>query len=232
MAIFGNLEHHPLGELFKILQTQTGTLYFHEAYQGRTLELLLHQGILQALYVDGFPVQETERALAIIHQLQHQQRGAFEFQRRDGVHPTASFAVPLQMLLRDVAFTTAHTIPPDQLPHPDTRFVASTAVPLVPPSLQHSWSLLAPYLAQGTSATDLAQVTRHALPEIQGMLHHLRAVDLISPVRAVPLVSHVVPAESQPETTVEVTLSSPVAPPTLLKRMLGALRRLTGSGAA
>ena len=232
MALFGNLEHQPLNELFNMLQTQTGTLYFHEAYQGRTLELTLAQGVLHALYIDGFPVQESARTLAILYQLHAQSTGAFEFQRQDKIRAERTFTLPLRTILRD---TVHHTIPPDQLPHPDTRFHRVEAVQDVPQSLQHAWTQLAPHLAQGISASELGRVTRVPVPDLQVMLYHLRAVDLIAPVRAAgiarskPAIPAPLPALSSPQP--ELLPAAP-APVPLLQRMLGALRRLTGSGAA
>lgn len=228
MALFGNLEHQPLNELFHMLQAQTGTLYFHEAYQGRTLELTLAQGVLHALYLDGFSVQESARALAILYQLHHQSTGAFEFQRQD-VRSEQRFALPLRTILRD---TTPHIIPPDQLPHPNTRFHAMEAVQDVPQSLQQAWTQLAPHLARGSSAAELAQVTRVPVPDLQVMLYHLRAVDLIAPIRAAGMVQQQTtvtgPILGRPQSE---PLPATPAPIPLLRRMLGALRRFTSSAA-
>lgn len=232
MALFGNLEHQPLNELFHMLQTQTGMLYFHEAYHGRTLELTLAQGVLHALYIDGFPVQESARALSILYQLHHQSIGAFEFQRQDKLRSERTFALPLRTILRD---NVHHTIPPDQLPHPDTRFHVVEAVQDVPQSLQHAWTQLSPHFAQSASASELAQVTRVPVSDLQVMLYHLRAVDLIAPVRAAgiarPTTAAPAPLPALGSPQPELLPATP-APVPLLQRMLGALRRLTGSGAA
>ena len=62
---------------------QTGSLFFHQAYQGRTVELTLMQGWLRALYLDGFPVQEPARVREVLGELRIQRQGAFEFQRQE-----------------------------------------------------------------------------------------------------------------------------------------------------
>lgn len=236
MAIFGDLEHHTLTDLFKVLSAQAGTLFFHQAYQGRTVEMVLEHGQLHALYVDGFPVHDAAQAQAIVHHLHAQGHGAFEFQRRAaspgaGARPGARlYTLPLLELLQDAL---AKAIPADQLPHPETRFVVQHSGAQVPVSLTLGWQLLAPYLQTGASAAELAGLTGQPEAEVQALLYRLRAVDLITPVRTVNLGAARQPA--QPEWTTPLhpqDAPAPAAPAPLLRRLLGALRRLTGSGAA
>lgn len=234
MAIFGDLEHHTLTDLFKVLSAQAGTLFFHQAYQGRTVEMVLEHGQLHALYVDGFPVPDAAQAQAIVHHLHAQGHGAFEFQRRS-VTPGAGarqgtrlYTLPLLELLQDAL---AKAIPADQLPHPETRFVVQHSGAQVPVSLALGWQLIAPHLQTGASAAELARLTGQSEADLQAILYRLRAVDLIAPLRTVALASPV-PA-AQPEWTTPLSAAAPAAAPApLLRRLLGALRRLTGSGAA
>lgn len=238
MALFGDLEHHALTDLAKVLRSQTGTLFFHEAYQNRTLELLLIQGQLRAAYLDGFPVQQPAQVRDMVRELHAQGRGAFEFQKRD--FPAASphfYDLRLAELLQESAELL---IPPDQLPHPDTRFVPTPGTPPVPASLEGVWTLLGPHLLAGASGSALAGRVGRPEPEILTMLHRLRAVDLIAPQRAAAQVAGPLDgAASLPASAVDGGVpgegapspSVPGASAPLVRRLLGALRRLTGARA-
>lgn len=231
MALFGDLEHHALADLAKVLHAQTGTLFFHASYQGRTLELALRQGHLRAMYLDGFPVRETARVRDILRQLRAQARGAFEFHRQNLPAGAPSFYdLPLVDLLQEFAEAF---IPEDQLPHPETRFVPSLAGARVPPSLADAWALVGPHLAPGTSAVELAPKVGLPQREVLVTLHRLRAVDLITPQRAgaVPPQTATVSGQQAgmtPTTAHFAPAVPPPAPAPLLGRLLGALRRLTG----
>ncbi|WP_216329764.1 hypothetical protein [Deinococcus aestuarii] len=235
MALFGDLEHHALADLAKVLHTQTGTLFFHASYQGRTLELALRQGRLRAMYLDGFPVREPSRVRDILRQLQAQARGAFEFHRQNLAAGAPNFYdLPLVDLLQE--FGEAY-LPEDQLPHPETRFVPSPAGARVPPSLADAWALVGPHLAPGASAVDLAP--RVGLPqrEVLVTLHRLRAVDLIAPQRAGAVPHRAVTVSGQGAGMASTAAhfapaAPPPAPAPLLGRLLGALRRFTGAVSA
>ena len=210
MTLFGDLQHHAIADLLKVLKAQHGTLYFHQAYQGRTLELTLTSGSLRALYIDGFPVRDESEARTILRQLPA--RGAFEFQKQAAATTDPGFyAVNLQALLPG----PAQAVPAEQLPHPDTRFQASGAGQPAPAGLQGGWQQVAPHRQEGRSAAELAQLTGQAVPDLQVTLHHLRAAGLITPYRAAP------PPAAAP------VRPGPAAPaPALVQRLLGALRRL------
>jgi hypothetical protein len=233
MAIFGDLAHHTLTDLFKVLSAQAGTLFFHQAYQGRTVEMVLEGGVLSALYVDGFPVPGAAQAQATVQHLHAQGQGAFEFQPRSATPGVGArqgarlYALPLHDLLQD---TLARTIPADQLPHPETRFVAQPSGAEVPAALAPGWQLLAPHLRTGASAAELARLTGQSEAELQATLYRLRAADLIAPLRTVALSGPAVADSSGAPTP--LTAAPVAAPAPLLRRLLGALRRLTGSGAA
>lgn len=239
MAIFGDLEHHALHDLAKVLRSQTGTLFFHEAYQGRTLELILLQGRLQALFMDGFPVQNPIQVGEIVRQLRVQGRGAFEFQRRSGVVTTPRL---YDLALDELAGSSpGETVSVEQLPHPETRFVAVSARMMpVPPALEPVLTTLWPQLQTGASAAELARRLPHSEDELRVMLHRLRAADLIAPQRATPApvitAPWTPPVSSAPAPASFQTspLQTPAAfpavagPAPVVQRLLGALRRLTG----
>lgn len=242
MALFGDLEHHTLTDLAKVLRSQTGTLFFHEAYQHRTLELTLVQGQVHALYLDGFPVRGAAQVRDILQELQAQGRGAFEFQRRE--FPAAAprlYALDLGTLLQGgrEAF-----IPADHLPHPDTRFVLNPGAQPVPPALAEGWALLRPHLGgeAGASASELARYVGRPEADLLVTLHRLRALDLIAPQRAAAPSRHSqgpAPSPQPPGPALEAptpdgagaaasALLTPAAPVALVQRLLGALKRLGG----
>lgn len=230
MALFGDLEHHALTDLARVLKSQTGSLFFHQAYQGHTVELTLMQGWLRALYLDGFPVHEPARAHEVLGELRAQGRGAFEFQRREFGAGTALFyALPLLELLQEFGEGSMSS---GQLPHPDTRFAVSTPAPSVPPSLEAVWVLLAPHLVSGASASELAGRVGRAEQEVLVMLHRLRAVDLIAPQRAVAQLRGVVPLQAGPTGDGDMPTDPTSSTQPLVRRLLGALRRLTGTARA
>lgn len=232
MALFGDLEHHALSDLVRVLASQTGTLYFHEAYQGRTLELSLQGGRLRAMYLDGFPVGTPTRAQELLREVQAGRRGAFEFQRRDGpALVPGHYDLPLADLLQD----EDAAVPAEQLPHPDTRFGAVQGAGAVPSALSGTWAVLQPQLAFGASGSELARQVGWAEADVLAALHRLRAAGVVAPLRASPP-----PAMTELDTPAApgngagtgagVPLPGvPSAP--LVQRLLGALRRLTGARA-
>ncbi|MBB5235877.1 DUF4388 domain-containing protein [Deinococcus budaensis] len=230
MALFGDLEHHALSDLVRVLASQTGTLYFHEAYQGRTLELGLQAGRLRAMYLDGFPVETPEQARAVLREVQSARRGAFEFQRR--VTPAASptlYDLPLTELLQDAA------IPADQWPHPDTRFEVVPGPGVVPSALSDAWSVLQPQLLAGASGAELARRVGWAEADVLLALHRLRAAGAVAPQRAAPapagLAVSALSTGHEAGAAMAPSSSASGASAPLVQRLLGALRRLTGARA-
>ncbi|MCP2014476.1 hypothetical protein L1280_001627 [Deinococcus sp. HSC-46F16] len=219
MALFGDLQDHALGDLLKVLAVQTGTLYFHEAYQGRTLELILTRGQLRALYLDGFPVMEGERARDILRELGAQGRGAFEFQRREHAPGTLTFYdLPLSGML-----DTDAAVAPEHLPHADTRFGTVPGSPPVPAPLAGTWAVLRPALHTGASAAELSRQVGWSEDDVRAALHRLRSAGLVAPLRAAAVPGPVAAVSAAPVPAV----SAP-----LVQRLLGALRRLGGGARA
>lgn len=247
MALFGDLKHQMLADLAKVIHNHTGTLFFHSAYHGKTVELVLNGGHLRAMYLDGFPVDDLVRARVILQQLHTQGHGAFEFHRQALlVGDVRLYDQPFAELVHELIESTppgmaGPAIPDDQLPHPDTRFTLTAQAPPVPASLAQLWTRVRPHLAGGSSAADLAPRLGLSLHDMQTALYRLRAMDLITPQRAaVPHHVTAHPATTPQETgsltvddLVPVTLSpSAPAPRPLVQRLLGALRRFTQGGAA
>lgn len=211
MAIYGDFEYHAFNDIIKVLQRHSGVLFMRTALAGRSVELHLRQGTLQAVFVDGFPVNEPLRVRDTVRQLVSGARGEYSFE----AGPTeCQFALPMNELIREALSGSA--IPDQQLPHQDTRFevVASAQSMPLPESLRASWASLSPLLRGGASASDLASQLRVSLPEARAELYRLRAAGLIAPQRAA--------AQAQAS-------AQPAGP---VRRLLNALRRLTGGSAA
>ena len=211
MAIYGDFEYHAFNDIMKVLQRHSGILFMRTALAGRSVELHLQQGTLQAVFIDGFPVNEPLRVRDTVRQLVGGARGEYSFEAGPTEH---HFTLPMSELIREALSGSA--IPEQQLPHQDTRFeiVPSAQAVALPGALQASWASLSPLLQQGASASDLASRLRVSLPEARAELYRLRAAGLITPQRAAAQA----PASAQP--------AGPV------RRLLSALRRLTGGSAA
>lgn len=211
MAIYGDFEYHAFNDIIKVLQRHSGVLFMRTALAGRSVELHLRQGTLQAVFVDGFPVNEPLRVRDTVRQLVSGARGEYSFE----AGPTEyQLALPMNELIREALSGSA--IPDQQLPHQDTRFevVASAQSMPLPESLRASWASLSPLLRGGASASDLASQLRVSLPEARAELYRFRAAGLIAPQRAA--------AQAQ-------VSAQPAGP---VRRLLSALRRLTGGSAA
>ncbi|QLG13602.1 hypothetical protein HLB42_21935 (plasmid) [Deinococcus sp. D7000] len=243
MALFGDLQHHALVDLAKVMHRLTGTLVFRSAYHGQTLELVLKTGHLRAIYVEGRPVETLPEARDLLGRLQAQGHGAFEFRTQKLLMDNISFYdQPFAQFISELA---KPGVADHQLPHPETRFVRTLNPIQVPAALMPSWTLLKSHLTSDRSATELSARTGLPQREILLALSQLRALDLIAPQRAaVPASTPPVPAARPPavpsgqglftvDDIVPVTLppTSP-APRPLVQRLLGALRRFTQGGAA
>ncbi|GGO39345.1 hypothetical protein [Deinococcus humi] len=248
MALFGDLKHQTLADLAKVIHIHTGTLLFHSAYQGKTVELVLNRGHLHAMYLDGFPIQDLTQARAILHQLHVQGHGAFELHRQTLlVGDVRLYDQPFADLVYDIVESTlpgmpGPVVPADQLPHPDTRFTLTPQSPPVPASLVQLWARVQPHLAQGSSAAELAPRLDLSPHDMQTALYRLRALDLITPQRAAvsrpASVAHHAPMPQGPGGSTVDDITPVTLPPTspaprlLVQRLLGALRRFTQGGAA
>lgn len=218
MALFGDLQDHALTDLLRVLAVQTGTLSFHEPYQGRTLELTVTRGQLRALHPGGLAVMDGQRARDILRGPGAQGRGAFEFQRRG--HDAGAllfYELPLAGVL-DAEVTPS----PEHLPHAGTRFVAVPGTPPVPAPLAGAWAVLRPALEAGASAAELTRQVGWSEHDLRVALHRLRGANLVMPLWA---------AAPGPAATVNAA-PTPAVPAPLVQRLPGTLRRLGGGARA
>lgn len=235
MAIYGDFEYHAFNDIIKVLQRHTGVLFMRTALSGRSVELHLQDGMLQAMFIDGFPVNEPLRISDTVRSLVSNASGEYSFEAGT---INQDMSLPIGDLIRDVVSTA--NIPEQQLPHQDTRFevLASAAQQGVPEALRSSWTSVAPLVRAGASANDLATQLRISLPEARVALYRLRAAGLVMPQRAAgafhdpraPMPS------TQPSYAGVPTATLPQAAPpqaqvSPVRRLLNALRRLTGGSA-
>lgn len=213
MAIYGDFEYHAFNDIIKVLQRHAGVLFMRTALGGRSVELHLQQGTLHAVFIDGFPVNEPLRVRDTVRHLVSGARGEYSFEAGAINH---HLSIPMNDLIREVL--SSSDIPEQQLPHQDTRFevVGSAHAVQVPDALRASWNSLSPLLRTGASANDISSQLRVSLPEARAALYRLRAAGLITPQRAA--------AAAQAQGTAQ-----PAGP---VRRLLNALRRLTGGSAA
>lgn len=242
MAIYGDFEYHAFSDIIKVLQRHTGVLFMRTALQGRSVELHLKEGTLNAMFIDGFPVNEPLRVRDTVRTLVNTASGEYSFEAGP---TTAALSLPIADLIRDV-ISTAH-IAESQLPHHETRFEWQLhgAPASIPDSLRSSWDSVGPLLRAGGSATDLASNLRISVQEARIALYRLRAAGLITPTRAGGLFQTPAPAAytvPNPTTSAgsgladpRIAYGQPQAQPQQqvgpVRRLLNALRRLTGGSA-
>lgn len=230
MAIFGDLEHHAFTDVAKVIRQQSGTLFLHRAYQGQTVEMLLRNDALQAIYIDGFPVMQPTKIRDVLFYLVTHNEGRYEFEEQQ-----VQTAQPLNLLLSDMMRQVAAdaTVQEDQLPHVDTRFVADSYGGSVPASLQEKWSRIQPYMGAGASAADLSQKLPYSEQEMRVTLHQLRAVGLVAPQRAMGernfgSAAQAGAAPAARPANAAAPAAENAAPRSLVQNLLGSLRRLMG----
>lgn len=241
MAIYGDFEYHAFNDIIKVLQRHTGVLFMRTALAGRSVEMHLQDGMLHAMFIDGFPVNEPLRVRDTVRTLVTQASGEYSFEAGGINH---HMTMPIGDLIRDVVSTAS--IPEQQLPHQDTRFEwqQNAAQVQVPDSLRSSWTSVAPLVRTGASANDLASQLRISLEEARVVLYRLRAAGLVMPQRAAGVFNDPTLAAAAPQPAATYTgWGSP--PPQAqvpqqqaqvqqvgpVRRLLNALRRLTGGNA-
>lgn len=229
MAIYGDLADHALIDLAAVLRSRSGTLFLHQAFRGRTVEMTLDQGAVMETYLDGFPIREVQQLQDVIGQIAQEQQGAFEFDVK--VKPAGPEVFGLQFgdLVRQAALSGA--VPAGQLPSAATRFVLVPGVARPALTEQAEWQRLLPHMTTGASAEELSRLTGQPQEALRAQLYRYRVAGLIVPRRAIDA-----PVFSLPEIA-PAGLNGPSLPAhtmsehaPLIHRMLGALRRLTGAG--
>lgn len=233
MAIYGDFEYHAFSDIIKVLQRHTGVLFMRTALAGRSVEMHLREGVLGAMFIDGFPVNEPLRIQDTVRSLVNSATGEYSFEAGQSVE---QLNLPLGDLIRE-AISTAH-IPEQQLPHPETRFEwqNNSVIAEVPMNMRANWDTVGPLLIQGASATDISQHLRISVNEARILLYRLRAANLIAPTRAAGVFDASIGQTYATPAPAGVQLHNPTAPATPapaepsnpLRRMLSALRRLTG----
>lgn len=237
MAIYGDLADHALTDLGAVLKDRSGTLFLHQVYHGRTVEMTLVQGKVRDAYLDGFPIRDVQQLQEVIAQIALEREGAFEFDVKVRPVGTYTFSFPFGELVRQVALSSA--VPADQLPSAATRFVRVPGVTQSTLTEQAEWRQLLPHLKAGASAEELALLTGQPQQAVREQLYRYRVAGLIVPRRAVNgleagPVEHLTSGpngQPSPDAVPAAPASEHPAAP-LIHRMLGALRRLTGAGRA
>lgn len=239
MAIYGDFEYHAFSDIIKVLQRHTGVLFMRTALSGRSVEIHLREGVLGAMFIDGFPVSEPLRVRDTVRTLVNHATGEYSF---EAGQTNQHINLPINDLIRDVLSTA--DIAESQLPHQETRFEWQThGAPVhIPDSLRPSWDSVSPLLRTGGSAVDLSSHLRISVQEARIVLYRLRAAGLITPTRAGGLFAPTAPSTPAPTAPAGVGLADPrvsygqpqpqpeqqVGP---VRRLLNALRRLTGGSA-
>lgn len=244
MAIYGDFEYHAFSDIIKVLQRHTGVLFMRTALAGRSVEMHLREGMLGAMFIDGFPVSEPLRVQDTVRSLVSSASGEYSFEAGQAAQ---QMNLPINDLIREAVSTAS--IPEQQLPHQETRFEwqAGASTAQLPSSLRASWDAAGPMLRTGASAVDLSSQLRISLHEARIVLYRLRAANLITPTRAAGAFQVSEPAPAAPAygqaaygQTGGVQLHNPAQPQAAapapepanpLRRMLNALRRLTGGKA-
>lgn len=238
MAIYGDFEYHAFNDIIKVLQRHTGVLFMNTALAGRSVEMHLQDGMLHAMFIDGFPVNEPLRVRDTIRTLVSTASGEYSFEAGGINH---HMTMPVGELIRDVVSTA--NIPEQQLPHQDTRFEwqQNASQVQVPDSLRTSWTSVAPLVRMGASASDLASQLRISMQEARVVLYRLRAAGLVVPTRAAGAFQEAAVAPQpaatytgwgsppQPQQAAPQAQQPQQAGP--VRRLLNALRRLTGGNA-
>lgn len=245
MAIYGDFEYHAFSDIIKVLQRHTGVLFMRTALAGRSVELHLQEGLLRAVFIDGFPVSEPVRVSDTIRTLVNSASGEYSFEAGP---INQQLQLPVGDLIREVLSTAE--IPEQQLPHHETIFEWQLhgAPASIPDSLQATWDSVSPVLRQGGAATDIASQLRISVQEARIVLYRLRAAGLITPARAAGLFQETVPAAPNPQpVNPQAAAGAGLADPRVaygqqtqpqpqqnvgpVRRLLNALRRLTGGQA-
>jgi hypothetical protein len=232
MAIFGNLAEFPLLEVMGMLEHRCGVLRFGHVGRFGSLELHVNMGTLQGLVVDGKVWRDGFDAKALVLELAGVRHGNFEFQRLSALSPEMrnDLAISVnEVLLRSATFDDEWNKYKDQLPDPKTRFtLAGEELVWLEGSLQAFWIRAEPLLEYGISVEDLAARFEMDLRVVQLHFYKLRTVGVVRPARRVQEVADI-RAGNFPNTTptspmARATTPAPNAKPTLVSRLLGALR--------
>ncbi len=232
MAVFGDLAEFPLLEVFGMLERRCGVLRFSKVGRFTNLEFHLNNAQLQGLVIDGKVVRDGLLAKNLLVEIANARDGKFEFQRV----PTSSdtllndLAISInEVLLRRATLDDEWNNYRESLPDSETRFMLSSQeLVWLEGDLQIFWNQAEPLLEYGVSAKDLAIRLNLEVKMVQLNLYKLRVLGVIRPARRIQEVADIragnFPSrESRPSPT-RSQPTQPQAKPTLVSRLLGALR--------
>jgi hypothetical protein len=240
MAIFGNLTEFPLIEVMGMLERRCGVLRFVQVGRFQSLEFQLNNGVLQGLVVNGRVLRDGLAAKDLLVEVANLREGTFEFQRVPAESGLLLNDLAIQVnevLLRRATLDDEWNNYKDNLPDLETRFVLATQeLVWLDGELQRFWNLAEPLLEYGISTKELASRLNLEIRLVQVNLYKLRATGVIRPARRVQEVAdiraghfpsrEVVPVLSNfsAHTILPEALKQPQAKPSLVSRLLGALR--------
>lgn len=177
MAIFGDLADFSIHEVLGVIRSKTGVLYMGTAFGGRSLEIGVHSNHMLYMFVDGFPVQEKERAAHILGVVTREAYGPFEFRNKVLEDLSRSFLVPMYPIVQRAA--EAQDVSDAQLPHPQTRFKMVEHAGPLPTALQATWPLVGVHLSRGVSSDELAEAVQMDQREARLMIYRYRSAGLL-----------------------------------------------------
>jgi hypothetical protein len=235
VAIFGNLTEFPLLEVMGMLEHRCGVLRFGEVGRFETLELHVNMGVLQGLVVNGKIWRDGFDAKTLLLEISGVRHGSFEFQRLPVSSPELhnDLAINInEVLLRSATFDDEWNNYKDQMPDPKTRFtLAGEELVWLEGNLQSFWQKIEPLLEYGISLEDLANRLQMDVRVVQLNFYKLRAVGVVRPARRMQEVSDIragqfpgSQAKVAPITSRPAPAPPPSAKPSLVSRLLGALR--------
>ncbi|WP_188961512.1 hypothetical protein [Deinococcus aquiradiocola] len=207
-----------LTDVLRIARSKTGTLYLYSALGGRSIELALHNNHLLSLYIDGFAVQDRDRATHTVLQLLSDAHGKFSFEDLARDRLARHYLLPLFPLLQQAA--VQHVVPDVNLPHPQTMFRLRPGSPEVPAGLATMWQQASPHLKHVTNAELLSQILSVPQHDAQVMMYQLRSAALIELAHQHTPGNPSKPAQRQSPPATVVTSEAR----TMLQRLLGRLR--------
>jgi hypothetical protein len=235
VAIFGNLTEFPLLEVMGMLEHRCGVLRFQDIGRFSVLELHVNMGVLQGLVVDGRVWRDGFDAKALLLEIANVRHGSFEFQRLPATSPEMhnDLAINInKVLLKSATFDDEWNNYKDQIPDPKTRFtLAGEELVWLEGNLQTFWTKVEPLLEYGISLEDLASRLQMDVRVVQLNFYKLRAIGVVRPARRMQEVAdiragHFPGSQAKASVVVRPTAPppAPTAKPSLVSRLLGALR--------
>ncbi len=232
MAVFGNLTEFPLLEVFGMLERRCGVLRFTRVGRFANLEFHLNNAQLQGLVVDGKVMRDGLMAKNLLVEIANIRDGKFEFQRvpvgSDVLLNDLAISIN-EVLLRRATLDDEWNNYRENLPDGETRFMLSSQeLVWLDGDLQFFWNQAEPLLEYGISAKDLAVRLSLEVKMVQVNLYKLRVLGVIRPARRMQEVSDIragnFPGRESRPAPVYIPPVAPQAKPTLVSRLLGALR--------